>query len=64
MINKIKYFILGCVLLPFIANAQKAYEATGDTQVAQQFFVFGAYATALKKYQYLQALDSTKPEFF
>ncbi len=63
MINKIKHFLLLCLLWQGAAFAQKSYEASGDKKIAEEFFMFGDYVTALKEYQYLYALDSTNPDY-
>jgi hypothetical protein len=52
-----------CLLFQGIASAQKAYEATGDKKVADEFFQFGDYVTSLKEYQYLYAKDSSNTDY-
>ncbi|MEI6123872.1 MAG: hypothetical protein WCQ95_09590 [Bacteroidota bacterium] len=57
------FFFSAMLLLPMLGSTQKSYEASGDPKIAKQFFSFGDYFTALKEYQYLYILDTTKTEY-
>jgi len=59
-----RFFFTALLIIPLFCEAQKTYEATGDIKVAKQFFLFGDYATALKEFQFLYALDSTVADYY